>query len=513
MTANTLLMTAARAAAQADEGTLRVHTSRPRQAIEHFGASGCWSMDPIGEAWTEPNKERLAELLFSKEKGIGLSCWRFNIGAGGKESDRGNVWHPWRAIECFKAKADAPYDWSRHAGQQWFLRAAKRHGVERTLAFTNSPPVWLTRNGHAFCHPTEGTTNLREGAEADFAGFLADVLEHFAKDGLPFDYLSPVNEPCWDWKAGQEGCRYANDDLRRVLKAVGGELQRRGLRTHVDACDSGDMRLLLDDDLYRRYQETDDPTVVARIGNEGKFGAAKYRELVRELYGDPEVARILGGRISSHSYWTDQAERDLTTLRRLVKETRERHMPGDGGIYWQTEFCVMEKGRDLGMDTALRVAKVIHHDLTDAGASAWNWWLAVSPGDYKDGLIYTDFDHDGGEQSVLPSKTLWALGNYSRFLRPGARRLETEGAGDILASAYVTAAGQTVVVAVNEGSVSKTLRLECDAPVASWTPYVTDGNRDLAREQPFTGETFSLPARSVVTLVSEAVSGETASAS
>ena len=32
--------------------------------------------------WSETNKHRIAELLFSTNKGIGLSAWRFNIGAG-----------------------------------------------------------------------------------------------------------------------------------------------------------------------------------------------------------------------------------------------------------------------------------------------------------------------------------------------------------------------------------------------------------------------------------------------
>jgi hypothetical protein len=38
------------------------------------------------------------------------------------------------------------------------------------------------------------------------------------------------------------------------------------------------------------------------------------------------------------------------------------------------------------MRTALNVARVIHFDLTVTGASAWQWWTAVSEADYKDGL-------------------------------------------------------------------------------------------------------------------------------
>ena len=57
------------------ERTVFLWTTRPRQTIDGFGASDCWSLDPIGRAWSDENKERLAELLFSRTRGIGLSMW------------------------------------------------------------------------------------------------------------------------------------------------------------------------------------------------------------------------------------------------------------------------------------------------------------------------------------------------------------------------------------------------------------------------------------------------------
>ncbi len=69
---------------------------------------------------------------------------------------------------------------------------------------------------------------------------------------------------------------------------------------------------------------------------------------------------------------------------------------------WETEYCVLVgsegKGgnhRDLTMNTALDVARIIHLDLTLSGVSAWQWWTAVSPMDYKDRLIYTDWRKPG----------------------------------------------------------------------------------------------------------------------
>src|SRR5664279_3524629 len=56
-------------------------TSVRHQIMDNFGANDAWSMQKIG-AWSETNKNRIADLLFSTNSGIGLSCWRFNFGAG-----------------------------------------------------------------------------------------------------------------------------------------------------------------------------------------------------------------------------------------------------------------------------------------------------------------------------------------------------------------------------------------------------------------------------------------------
>ena len=67
------------------------------QTIENFAASDCWSMQKLG-TWSLPNRNRAADLLFSQTTGIGLSCWRFNVGGG--VTDKIN--NPWRTAETFE---------------------------------------------------------------------------------------------------------------------------------------------------------------------------------------------------------------------------------------------------------------------------------------------------------------------------------------------------------------------------------------------------------------------------
>ena len=79
--------------------------------------------------------------------------------------------------------------------------------------------------------------------------------------------------------------------------------------------------------------------------------------------------------------------------------------------YWMSEYCILQRNeeirsggkRDLGMNTALYVARIIHHDLTLAQARSWQWWTAVSQCDFKDGLVYLD-DGSKGDTGRMGSR-------------------------------------------------------------------------------------------------------------
>jgi len=68
-----------------------------------------------------------------------------------------------------------------------------------------------------------------------------------------------------------------------------------------------------------------------------------------------------------------------------------------------------------------------------------------------------DYRNPGDAESIYPSKMLWVLGNYSRFVRPGMVRVGLNGADEVnglLASAYVDdKASRLVIVCANLGDV------------------------------------------------------------
>ena len=98
------------------------------QKVDNFGASACWWVDPAYESLPMEYMEEIARLLFDRQTGAGLSCIRFNIGGGSVWYDREFIENWMMRAECFQIGPNAPYDWTRHAGQQWLIQRAKEMG-------------------------------------------------------------------------------------------------------------------------------------------------------------------------------------------------------------------------------------------------------------------------------------------------------------------------------------------------------------------------------------------------
>jgi len=485
----------------AQESQITIDVQETYQTIDNFGASDCWSMQKIG-SWFGPQKERIADLLFSVDKGIGLSAWRFNIGAGINFT---TIHHPWRTVETFEI-TEGEYDWSRQEEERWFLQAAKERGVDQFIAFVNSPPARMTINGYTNCTDELGSTNLKEGFEGQFAKYLVDILKYFRDEWeIGFDFISPVNEPQWEWNgSNQEGNRASNNDIKSIVNALYDELVVQDVETKIQIMESGDLKSW--------YQEID--------YLESEYGE-KYGNYLSQLINDNDIKGKINPIFCGHSYWSDRISNHLVQDREFLSFHFQPFL-NIGWKYWMTEYAILDgpegaggRGRDLTIKTALDVGRVIHYDLTILNASAWQWWTAVSPEDYKDGLIYTDYMTNPNNQNIIESKLLWAFGNYSRFIRPGSKRIALSGADDkygLMGSAYLNQQkNKVVIVFVNMSEDSKPVRinisnLDISKQVKTLTPYITSDNTgdDLRMYDEFDADSITtIPARSIVTLIGE----------
>ncbi|ADQ78230.1 O-glycosyl hydrolase-like protein [Paludibacter propionicigenes WB4] len=478
-----------------------INTDVKFQTIQNFGASDAWTGQFVG-LWPDAKRNRVADLLFSTEtnkngqpKGIGLSLWRFNIGTGSARQN--NLRDEWKTTETF-LNTDGTYDWTKQSGQRWLIKAAQKRGVNQFLGFTNSPPVSLTKNGKSFS--AGGIhANLLPSNYTAFSEFLANVALHFQQEGIPLNYLSPFNEPQWDWADNkQEGCPYTNQEIYDITKKLDSLISAKKLNTKIIIGEAGKLNYL-----YEKADKAERGNQISEFFNQNS---------TRYLGAMANVEKS----ISAHSYFTTGPVGYMTSSRLALKnKLTEASIPL---AFWQSEYCILGdqeeiagSGKDLGMNTALYVARIIHYDLAVANASTWQWWLAVSVYDYKDGLIYIDKNKTDGK--IEESKLLWAFGNFSRFIRPGSIRVGVTGENldinnptGLMVSSYVDNSNKKLVtVLINYGSSDVNYKVQVKGmKIKYFTPYITNdttekGLNPLTRIK--SSESFVVPKRSIVTLV------------
>jgi glucuronoarabinoxylan endo-1,4-beta-xylanase len=133
---------------------------------------------------------------------------------------------------------------------------------------------------------------------------------------------------------------------------------------------------------------------------------------------------------------------------------------------WETE--VSDFGSfDSGIGNGIGVAKWIHDSLTTGNVTSWHYWWLSRGGD-NEGLA--------GSGST-PTKRLFTMGNYSRWIRPGWVRIGTSGSKSGLygVTAYKNpSTGDFAVVVINDSGSPVTASLGlAGATATSVAPYVT----------------------------------------
>lgn len=458
-----------------DAISLTLDPSIKYQVMESFGTSGCWWSQYVG-GWDNEYRDTgitvrdyIATLLFDHEKGIGLTCYRYNIGAGSASSGIGTYWDPHRRTYSFET-APGVYDWDKDANAVWFMEKAAQLGVKEVVMFCNSPPERLTINGTAQVSKGKKENILPENYDA-FAEYVMDVAEHFVDEGVPVRFISPINEPQWDWNEGQEGCHYEPAKIAKVYRTFLTELQSRPALSGV-----------------------------ALSGPESGEWNGQTFDYVSALLNDSVLGSYFDT-IDNHSYWSDTASKVA------FKRWMDAKYPGIK--LRMSEWCEMVNGSDTTMDSAFHLAEVLSEDLTVLDVVSWQNWVAVAPGGYRDGLIYINEQ----KKTFNPLKRLWGYGNYSRFIRPGYQRIDVSGKGgdmkDLKPVAFIgkkdTGEEEMVLVLINESEDARKVLLDIPNAVeyTNLSVYETSENNDLSQIMEgkyIPGEVIEIGKQSITTI-------------
>jgi glucuronoarabinoxylan endo-1,4-beta-xylanase len=167
---------------------------------------------------------------------------------------------------------------------------------------------------------------------------------------------------------------------------------------------------------------------------------------------------------------------------------------------WETEVSTFDPF-DGSMSNAMYWANRIHLFLTVAQVNAFHYWWLVPDATDNEGLT---------DQYGNPAQRMYALGNFSRFVRPGFYRIGVSNNAFTSISAYKdTNSGQFAIVAINSGFTPMTQIFNLTNFNATFvTPWITSSALSLSIQTAVVVSnasfTYSLPALSVVTFVGQA---------
>lgn len=307
----------------------------------------------------------------------------------------------------------------------------------------------------------EQSSNLASENYQSFANYVYDVTEYFLQEEIPVTHVSPINEPQWDWTGGQEGNHYEPEEMVALLEVFIDEKNRRP-------------------DLEKVALSMPELGEWANSSNE-YFNKIIESDILMDNFDTWEAHSYWSNYIAKTDFkkWLDEKELDITLK--------------------MSEWTEMVNGRDYTMDSALTLANEIHDDMTILNVIAWQYWIAVSSYDYRDGLIYVDLD----TKEIIPTKRLWGMGNFSKFIRPGYTRVSSISEDKELNTISFLGTNERdekeiIIVIINNGFFEKEIDIE-GIEFEDIISYTTDSEMDL-EEQAIDNQGIIVPRQSIVTL-------------
>jgi O-glycosyl hydrolase len=315
---------------------------------------------------------------------------------------------------------------------------------------------------------------LRRDKYEDYADLLADYVKNFETNmGAPLNILSIQNEP--NWKVEYESCYWDGIDLRDFLNIVAQRFPAKGIALG----NSGGLGIMIPE--FENFN-------------------VNFDEMIKPSLDSPEAQRILT-HIALHQY---NGAFDPTD-RAGAKPFPE--ILATGKRFWQTE--VSGSGphlpRGVGIENALYYARMIHFDFTLVEMNAFLFWWLWRNDDVENftGSLINVINGN----TLVPAKRLYAMGQFSRFIRPGWRRIEsdTEPREMVYSSAYRNPdTNEIVIVLINDRLATFSFNLElADASFTrldSWRTSATENMAPLGRQRTSgNSANVTLPPKSITT--------------
>lgn len=402
----TALPAATTGEASTSDVPIAIDPGRRYQEILGFGAavtdSSAWL---IQRRMRAKQRDALLRELFGRDGGIGLGFTRTTIGASDFSLSHYSLDDPPRG------KADRKLRHFRIAPQTQdvftVVRAARAINPRlQTMASPWSAPAWMKSGGSMI----QGT--LREDAYDAFARYLLKYVDAAASKGVPIFALTLQNEPAFE-PTDYPGMRLSADQrIALIGKHLGPLLKATGR----------DIRIL---DWDHNWDMPEEPTAVL---------------------SNPAASAYVDG-VAWHCYGGDIAAQSLVHDRFPSKSV---YLTECSGGDW-------EPVRSGGMTMLARQLIIGGTRHWARGVLLWNLALDGTSGPHAGGCgncrgVVTIDSRTG---AVTRNDEYYVLAHASRFVRPGARRIESSaGTDDVDNVAFTNADDGSVALIVANSSTS-----------------------------------------------------------
>jgi len=376
----------------------------------HLGIGGAIT-DAAVETFAKLPANKQKELLaayFDPQKGIGYALARTNIHScdfssgsytyvneGDKELKSFNVEHDRQFRIPFIKKAVAASGNSlKIFGSPW------------------SPPAFMKSNNDML-HGGK----LKLEYYQSWANYFAKFLKAYRAEGIPIWGITIQNEPMATQK--WESCIFTAEEERDFLKNhLGPTMRKEGL--------ADEKIIVWDHNRDLIYQR------------------------VSTLLNDPEAAKYAWG-IGYHWYEPWSGGEMMFDNVKLVRDT----YPDKNLIF--TEGCADSFDAAKLTDWTLgeRYGRSMIHDLNNGtvGWTDWNILLDEKGGpNHVQNYCFAPLHADTRTGELVYTNSYYYIGHFSKFIRPGARRIASSPSrSSLLSTAFTNAEGKTAVVVMNKG--------------------------------------------------------------
>lgn len=435
------------------------------QEVDGFGCSQAFqrAYDIFGKEGLSPeNTDYVLDLMFSEERGAGFTILRNGIGSS--NSSESNFMNSIEPFSPGSPSAKPHYVWDRNnSGQFPLAQQAYARGLQTLYGDAWSAPGYMKtnddeNNGGYLCGVTNASCATGDWKQA-YANYLVQWARFYKESGVEVTNIGFLNEP-------QEDVTYASmlsdgtqaADFIRVLAKT---IKKSGLDLKINCCDG--------------------------------VGWEQQESMLPGLYAGPDPAINYLSVITGHGYSSPPNFTLSTHLKTWLTEWAD--LTGDF-----TPYTFYDNG---GPGEGYTWARNIQVAFVSANVSAFLYWEGAENSTSNSALINMNGN------TVIPSKRFWVFAQFSKFVRPGARRIEATSSDPLLTvSSFINRGGSLATQVISAATTEYTIELEVQGYNSnSWaTPYLTNNAHNLTQLPAIRANkdgkfTTIIPALSIVSFI------------